>query len=442
LSKILSSPITSFSGKTSGYLTQRIEKDIEQVSQFIIFNLLDIILNSLTIVLTLALAIHESFLLFGIFLIVFPLHYCSLKHFNKEIHAVSAAIMEVSAETNGYLNESVAGKEEIKCLQAEPQVLGRYRMKLKSLFDLIIRRFFVSMKPSATGQLSSIIAYVLLFLAGGYEIIRGHMTIGSFVFFNTLMARILSSVGGLIDFNISVQKGLAAVERVGEIAAAEDEGGEGTTVEEIRSLGCKGLSFYYGRKQVFKDLSFHARKGEIVLISGSNGSGKSTLFRLLTKLVQPSEGRIEVNDQDLKQISRESYREKIAIVRQHPYVFQASVRENLLIANPSATDEEIRQALVLSGSFEMVRSFEGGLDFSLEEHGKNISGGQKQRLMLARALLRHPEILLLDEATQGIDQESRDFLLQGILKNRRSRITFIITHDDFARTEADRVIQL
>ena len=442
LAKVLYSPITMLSDKGTGYVAKRIENDIAHVSDFIIFNLFDIVLNIITIAVTLIIAFHYSRLLFLIFVFVFPLYYVSLKYFNAEMHSISSAIMEKSAQNNGYLNESIGGKEEIKCMEAEDDIIAEYDGKLAELMRLIIKRFFISMKPSAMGQLSSVIAYVLLFLGGGYEIMKGHLTIGVFVFFNTLMIKILSSVGGLVDINISFQKGLAAMKRVGEINNLEEEDNGGESVSSIESLACENVGFKYKKKHAVKDISLNAKKGDIIIIRGANGSGKSTLFRLLTMLLSPDEGRILINNQDLNNTSRKSYRNKIAIVRQAPYVFNASIRENLLIAFPHASESDIRVALEHSGSTDMVDSFDKGLDFILEEDGRNVSGGQKQRLMLARALLRNPELLLLDEATQGIDAESRDILLKSISDNRAGRITCVITHDDFAWDIADQVIDL
>ncbi|MDD5528671.1 MAG: ABC transporter ATP-binding protein [bacterium] len=444
LGRIINSNWKELSQKGSGYLTGRIEGDLEGVNTFFIDDMLNLTKDAITLVVSVIIIAKFNLTLSLVFFSILPIFAISLKLFNRGMNQRTIKMLEKKANNTFYLNEIISGRLEIKYLGAEKEIISRYAKKLTELFNIAIERFVYSCKPSVLGQLSSTLGKVVLIWLGGYLIIKGELTFGSFFAFNMLMVQVFSSTSGLTNLNISLQTGKSCIKRVQELFSIEQEKKEGIDIESIETLNVKEVCFSYSEKDDFglKNVSFSAKKGEIIALVGESGAGKTTIFKLLQRVYMPEKGEISANGININSISLDSYRNKIAIVQQAPFLFLATIKENISMGKLNSTDEEIDTVLKRAQAMEFINQLEDGLNHKLNESGGNLSGGQKQRLAIARAFLKKPDVLLLDEATAGLDANNIKAIHNVLIDGKDDRITIVISHSKETMLLADRTIVL
>ena len=208
-----------------------------------------------------------------------------------------------------------------------------------------------------------------------------------------------------------------------------DDSGKTPFTEPLRSLRFEQVSYAYEKENlVLKDIDLEVKSGEVVALVGSSGAGKSTLASLAASYLTPSAGTVWVNDQPLSELSLSDYRSKLGVVLQDDFLFDGTLRENLLFVKPEASEQELEQALTAAHVKEFTDQFEKGIDTIIGERGVKLSGGQRQRLAIARALLADPELLILDEATSSLDTESESLIQQSLAELTRGRATLVIAH--------------
>ncbi|MFA5033025.1 MAG: ABC transporter ATP-binding protein [bacterium] len=442
LEQIINSKWDKLSQKGAGYLTGRIEGDLEGVNTFFIDDMLNLTKDTITLIVSVIIIAKFNLTLSLVFFSILPVFAISLKVFNSGMNQRTVKMLEKKANNTFYLNEIISGRLEIKYLGAEKEIINRYAKKLKELFNVAIERFIYSCKPSVLGQLSSTLGKVILIWLGGYLIIKGELTFGSFFAFNMLMTQVFTSTSGLTNLNISLQTGKSCIKRVQELFSIEQEKKEGVDIEHIKTLNFKEVYFSYSEKDNFgiKNVSFSAKRGEIIALVGESGAGKTTIFKLLQRVYMPEKGEISANDININLISLDSYRNKIAIVQQAPFLFLATIKENISMGKLNSTDEEIEAVLKRAQAMGFINQLEDGLNHKLNESGGNLSGGQKQRLAIARAFLKKPDVLLLDEATAGLDANNIKEIHNVLIDGKDNRITIVISHSKETMLLADKII--
>jgi ABC-type bacteriocin/lantibiotic exporter with double-glycine peptidase domain len=445
LERVIHSRWSELAQKGVGYLTKRIEGDISGINVFLIDNILDLARDAVTLIVSIIVVSRFNLKLSLVFSCVLPVFAISLRIFNKGMKQRTTKLQEKKANNSSYLNEVISGRLEIKYLGIENEIINRYLQKLRTFFRIAIDRFLYSCRPSTLGQLSSTFGKVILIWFGGYLIIKGELTFGVFFAFNMLMTYVFRSVSGLANLNISIQTGLSCIKRVEEMLSIEQEKKEGVDIEGIRNMEFSHVYFSYpDAKDGFElqNVSFDLKKGEIITLAGESGSGKSTVFKLLQRVYLASKGEITVNGIDINSISIDSYRQKVAIVQQDPFLFLTTIRDNISMGKLDATDDEIKGVIRKSQAIDFVEHLEKGLDHKLYERGENISGGQKQRLAIARAFLKNPDVLLLDEATSGLDAKNIKALHNILIDGKDDKITVVIGHSREAMLLADKIVLL
>ncbi len=356
------------------------------------------------------------------------------------------ASSEASSALNSLLHDNIAGIRQIKTYTIEPQELERFddRSRRVTRTHMSVVKANAAIWPFVSLVAESGIVLTIAF--GAYWIINGETTLG-------VMSAVLMSWGLLYDpisrVNPLTQMftaGIVAGKRVFSILDLTDEP---NLVEGARPELLKGhvvfddVGFSYAAKApVLSGISLEAGPGQTIALVGPTGAGKSTLLNLLTRLYEADSGRILLDGNDVKTLSKEWLRDNIAYVTQESFLFNASIRENLLMARPSATDEDLWEVLRAANAETFVKNMEGGLSYVTGERGSKLSGGERQRLSIARALLKNPPLLLLDEATSAVDNQTEQLIQGALTRLRANRTCFVIAHRLTTVKDADCICVL
>lgn len=285
---------------------------------------------------------------------------------------------------------------------------------------------------SSSSILLAGIATTVITGIGGYYIINDQLTLGAFLQFTFLLGLLISPIFQLTSVGTEITDALAGLDRTEELlseVSEYDDSGKTPFTEPLRSLRFEQVSYAYEKENlVLKDIDLEVKSGEVVALVGSSGAGKSTLASLAASYLTPTAGTVWVNDQPLSELSLSDYRSKLGVVLQDDFLFDGTLRENLLFVKPEASEQELEQALTAAHVKEFTDQFEKGIDTIIGERGVKLSGGQRQRLAIARALLADPELLILDEATSSLDTESESLIQQSLAELTRGRATLVIAH--------------
>lgn len=357
----------------------------------------------------------------------------------------ATAAREATSALNATLHDTLTGIRQIKSFTAEDARQEKFlaasrRLKEKQTRLMAAWAFYA---PSMT--LLGNLGLVLLLTAGSWWCVSGSMTPGQLMQFILLVGFLYEPIARLHGVNQTLLNGLAAAKRVFAILDDETEDlDSGQTLPNIRgAVTFRSVSFAYrGDKPVLNDITLDVQRHQTIAIVGATGSGKSTLFQLLTRFYDPQSGVITLDGVPLTQVSKRSLRQSLAYVTQESFLFAGTVRDNLLLGEPSATNDEIWSALRDACAEDFVQRLPEGLDAEVGERGVLLSGGERQRLALARAFLKDAPVLLLDEATSSVDVKSEELIQQALAKLRANRTSLVIAHRLSTVIEADAIYVL
>jgi ATP-binding cassette subfamily B protein len=342
------------------------------------------------------------------------------------------ASSEASSELNSLLHDNIAGIRQIKTYTVEPQELERFDNRSRKVRDMHMR---VVKANAAIWPFVSLIAesgIVLTIAFGAYWIIAGATTTGTLFAVLMAWAYLYDPISRVDPMTRMFTAGIVSGKRVFSILDLTDEPNlvDGERPDTVHGhIKFEDVAFSYADKApTVSGINIEARPGQTIALVGPTGAGKSTLLNLLTRLYEPDTGRIMLDDRDVQTLSKEWLRDHIGYVTQESFLFNASIRENLLLAKPSTNEEELWDVLRAANAADFVRRMEGGLDHVTGERGTKLSGGERQRLSIARALLKNPPVLLLDEATSAVDNKTEKLIQQALERLRANRTCFVIAH--------------
>lgn len=443
--KILSLPIRFFDNTKSGVLVSRIMTDVEGVRNLIGTGLVQLVGGTITAVvsLILLLRISPSMTLFTLVpLAIFAV--IALKAF-KIIRPIFRNRGKINAEVTGRLNETLGGIRVIKGFNAEVQE--------SEVFETGVDRLFQNVKKSltATAFMTSSSTFLLgiattgIMGIGGYKIMMGELTIGEFLTFTFLLGLMIAPIVQMSNIGSQITEALAGLDRTEELMNMEPEADASKRREVLEKVAgdmeFERVSFAYEEdKEVLRNISFKVRSGTVVALVGSSGSGKSTIAGLAASFLNPQSGRITIDGKDLAGINLDSYRKQLGVVLQDDFLFEGTIRENILFPRPNASEDKLLQAVKAAYVDEFTDRFEDGLDTLIGERGIKLSGGQRQRISIARAVLADPKILILDEATSNLDTESEALIQKSLAALTRGRTTYIIAHRLSTIRKADQIL--
>lgn len=372
--------------------------------------------------------------MFAVTLVVVILYFIIVFSFNKWYKKLNEAQMENNAQLTSYMVESLNGIQTVKAYNAEQKVNLETETKFIRLLRSIFKLSWVSNLQGSLVGFVELTGGIVILWVGAFNIIKGNLTIGQLITFNSLLAYFLDPVKNLINLQPQMQTAVVAAERLGEIldleperTAREDKKLKPDTL--IGDISFKNITFRYGtRRTVLENITMHIRQGEKIALVGESGSGKTTLVKLLLNLYSPEEGEILINNNNIKDINFDNLRDKIAYIPQETFLFSGSIMENLTLGLDDVTTEEVIEASKKAQAHDFINELPLRYETRLEENGSNLSGGQRQRLAIARAILKKPDILILDEATSNLDTITERAIENTIEEYCKKMTTIIIAH--------------
>lgn len=443
--KVLSLPISFFDNTKSGALVSRIMSDVEGVRNLIGTGLVQLVGGTITAIVSLVLLIRINALMtLFVFLPVGIFGYVALKAF-KYIRPIFRNRGKINAEVKGRLTETLAGVRVIKGFGAEAQENKTFEDGVDRLYQNVKKSLTATAVMTSSSTFLLGLASVGIMGIGGYFMIQGEMTTGEFLFFTLLLGFMIAPIVQMSNIGSQLTEALAGLDRTEELMnmTPEDEMGDRTV--ELKNfkghLQFKDVSFSYEEgKEVIHNISFQATPGSTIALVGSSGSGKSTIAGLSATFLNPQSGVVTIDGQDLAGVKLASFRKHLGVVLQDEFLFEGSIRENILFPRPDATEEQLQQAVKAGYVNEFTDRFEKGLDTLIGERGVKLSGGQRQRIAIARAILADPKIIILDEATSNLDTESEALIQKSLSQLVKDRTTIVIAHRLSTIKKADQIL--
>lgn len=431
--KILSLPISYFDNTKSGALVSRIMSDVEGVRNLVGTGLVQLVGGTLTSILALIYLLYLNPLMTVLTLVpvsIFAI--VALKVFGR-IRPIFRERGKLNAEVTGRLTETLNGVRVIKGFNSEEQE--------NRTFEVGARRLFENVKSSLTATaLVTSLGIFLLGLAtacvlgmGGYFIMEGALKPGELVSFISVLAFLIAPIVQMSNIGSQLTEAFAGLDRTEEIMRMNPENMKEQRPVELKTLHgdikFDNVSFSYEKgKEVIHNVNFDAPQGSVIALVGSSGSGKSTIAGLAATFLTPTSGKITIDGTDLSKVNLISYRKTLGVVLQDDFLFEGTIRENILFPRPDASDLALDVAVRGAYVSEFTNRFDDGLDTVIGERGVKLSGGQKQRISIARALLADPKIVILDEATSNLDTESEMYIQKSLDVLMKNRTTFVIAH--------------
>jgi subfamily B ATP-binding cassette protein MsbA len=443
--QILRLPIRFFDNSKSGELVSRIMTDVEGVRNLVGTGLVQLVGGLLSAVICLVLLIKISPMMTLYVLVpVLIFGLISMKAFAK-IRPIFRERGVINAQVTGRLTETLNGIRVIKGFNAEAQEIKTFEKGVEKLF-LNVKQSLTStsiVTSSATFLLG--LASTCILGIGSYMIINNDLTLGDFFSFTIYLGFLIAPIVQMSNIGSQLTESFAGLDRTEEIMnlTPEDDGIDRTIqIGAIRgNIEFKNVSFSYEEgKNVLNDINFSAPAGSVTALVGTSGSGKTTIAGLAASFLNPVIGKITVDGVDLSKTKLESYRSQLGVVLQDDFLFEGTIRENILFPRPDASEQQVMNAVKAAHVDEFTTRFEKGLETVIGERGVKLSGGQRQRVAIARAILADPRVLILDEATSNLDTESESYIQESLKDLMKGRTTFVIAHRLSTIRQADQIL--
>ncbi|SHO62631.1 ABC transporter ATP-binding protein [Algoriphagus zhangzhouensis] len=444
-SHIIKLPIRFFDNTKTGELVSRIMTDVEGVRNLVGTGFAQMIGGVLTAIISMVLLISISPMMTLYVLVpVIIFGFVSMKAFGR-IRPIFRERGKINAQVTGRLTETLGGIRVIKGFNAEEQEIGTFQKGVNELFLNVKASLTATSFVTSAGTLLLGLASAGIMGIGGWMIMQGELTFGDFLAFTLYLGFMIAPIVQMSNIGSQLTEAFAGLDRTEEIMNTPLESDDSERTIEISDfkgdIKFKDVSFAYEEgKEVIKGVSFDAPAGSVTALVGTSGSGKTTIAGLAATFLNPDSGQITLDGKNLQSITLESFRAKLGVVLQDDFLFEGTIRENILFPRPDASEEKLQQAVHAAHVQEFTDRFEDGLDTLIGERGVKLSGGQRQRIAIARAILADPKILILDEATSNLDTESETLIQASLKELMKGRTTFVIAHRLSTIRQADQIL--
>ena len=443
--KLLKLPVSFFDNNKSGALVSRVMTDVEGVRNLVGTGLVQLIGGSITAIISLVILIRinaQMTLFVLVPVLIFAL--IALKAFGY-IRPIFRARGKINAEVTGRLTETLNGIRVIKGFNAETQEQHVFEKGVDELFQNVKKSLTATAFMTSSSTFLLGLASAGIMGMGGYFIMKNTMTYGEFVSFTLFLGFMIAPIVQMSNIGSQLTEAFAGLDRTQELMAIPEENDLETRTLALAKIegnvSFKNISFSYDDKtKVLHDISFEAPKGSVTALVGSSGSGKSTIAGLATAFLNPTSGQVLIDGVDLSKVDLRSFRSQLGVVLQDDFLYEGTIRENILFPRPDATEKELLTAVEGAYVNEFTDRFDDGLDTLIGERGVKLSGGQRQRISIARALLARPKIVILDEATSNLDTQSEAFIQKSLSVLMQDRTTFVIAHRLSTIQKADQIL--
>ncbi len=437
-----------YANTRAGEVISRVIHDVEQTKTFVITGLMNLWLDLFTIFIAIAIMLTLDVKLTIVSIILFPLYGLSIKYFYGRLRHLTRARSQALAEVQGYLHERVQGIPVIRSFAIENHEQKLFDKQNSNFLQKALDHTSWNAKTFAVVNTITDLAPLLVIGYAGYQVIQGDLTVGSLVAFVAYIDRLYNPLRRLVNSSTTLTQALASMDRVFEFIDEKYDITDQPNAVECKNVSGKvnfeNVSFSYGEPDddqvVLKNINLNIEKGETVALVGMSGGGKSTLVSLIPRFYDVTEGRILLDGTDIRSLKVRTLRDKIGMVLQDTFLFSESVKHNILLGKPGATDEEIIEAAKAANAHEFIENLPQGYDTKVGERGVKLSGGQKQRIAIARVFLKNPPLLIWDEATSALDLESEHLIQESLEELAKNRTTFIVAHRLSTITHADKIV--
>ena len=438
-------PVAFYDENRTGTLVARIMSDVEGVRNLIGTGIIDFFGGALTAIFAFIYLMRTSarmtMLTFGI-LVIFGF---ILVRAMAVIRPIFRERSKINAEVTGRLTESLGGVRVVKGYHAEASEANIFARGVDRLLKNVISSLTAQslMSLASTAILGLVGAMVMYF--GASQVVHGTLTTGGYVTYVMFLAFMIAPIVQFVSIGTQLTEAMAGLDRTNEILGEKEEDSEPTRTHVLPvmrgDVSFQNVTFAYEPgKDVLHGISFESRPGTVTALVGSSGSGKSTIISLICGFHNATKGQILVDGVDLSTVRLSSYREQLGVVLQETFLFDGTIRENVLFSRPGASEEQMLEACRIARVDEFAESFEEQYDTIVGERGVKLSGGQRQRISIARAILADPRILILDEATSSLDSESEALIQAGLNYLMKGRTTFVIAHRLSTIRRADQIL--
>jgi subfamily B ATP-binding cassette protein MsbA len=438
-------PVAYYDANKTGQLVSRIMTDVEGVRNLVGTGLVEFIGGLLTATIAMGALIYISPVMTLVACVCLAFFTLLLKRAFVTLRPIYRERSKINAEVTGRLTESLGGVRVIKGYRAEEREREVFAGGVGRLLNNVLRTLTgTSLLTFWSILLVGLVGAVVTYM-GARQILAGHLTLGAFFTYNILLGYVAAPVFGIVGIGTQITEAMAGLDRMREVLSEPPEDHDprrtGLLENPQGAVRFDAVDFEYeAGKPVLKKVSFEAPPGTVTALVGSSGSGKSTIISLIAGFYSPQGGRIHIDGLDLSQIRLESYRKLLGVVLQESFLFDGTIRENVLFSKPGAGEEEFLRVCRIARVDEFAEKYPTGYDTVVGERGVKLSGGQRQRLSIARALLADPRILILDEATSSLDSESEAMIQQGLYHLMKGRTTFVIAHRLSTIRKADQIL--
>jgi ABC-type multidrug transport system fused ATPase/permease subunit len=443
--KLLTLPISFFDNNKSGALVSRVMNDVEGVRNLVGTGLVQLIGGTVTAIVAFVFLIKiNAMMTLFVFLPVGLFGFIALKAFGY-IRPIFRERGKINAEVTGRLTETLNGVRVIKGFNAEDQENKTFEGGVDRLYQNVKKSLTATALMTSSSTFLLGMATVGIMGMGGYFIMEGSMTAGDLISFLLFLGFMVAPIVQMSNIGSQLTEALAGLDRTQELMNMTEEDDS-----EVRNLVLNDIQgnmvfdnvgfSYEDDKDVLHDISFEANAGSVTALVGSSGSGKSTIAGLAATFLNPVSGKVTMDGKDLAHVNLSSFRQHLGVVLQDDFLYEGTIRENILFPRPDATEEEVQSAVKGAYVDEFTDRFEDGLETVIGERGVKLSGGQRQRISIARALLADPKVIILDEATSNLDTESESFIQKSLNVLMKDRTTFVIAHRLSTIQQADQIL--
>ncbi|WP_057915664.1 ABC transporter ATP-binding protein [Peribacillus muralis] len=437
-----------YSNTRVGEVISRMITDVEQTKNFVITGLMNLWLDIATIVIVIAIMFKMDVKLTIVSIIMLPFYAFSIKHFFGKLRTYTRVRSQALADVQSHLHERVSGMSVIKSFAIEDREQELFAKQNKNFLDKALKHTSWNAKSFAVVNTITDIAPLLVIGFAGYQVIHDQLSLGTMVAFVGFIDRLYNPLRRLVNSSTTMTQTLASMDRVFEFVDEKYDIDDKPGAQELKHVDghitFEDVSFAYDEKEapVLKHINLDVLPGETIALVGMSGGGKSSIVSLISRFYDVTEGRVLLDGTDIRNFQVRSLRDKIGMVMQDNILFSESVKANILMGRPDASDEEVIEAAKAANAHDFIIGLKEGYDTKVGERGVKLSGGQKQRVAIARVFLKNPPILVLDEATSALDLESEHYIQEALDILANNRTTIIVAHRLSTITHADRIVHI
>lgn len=433
-----------YSNNKVGEIISRVINDVEQTKDFIMTGLMNIWLDLVTIFIALAIMLSMNTQLTLVSIIIFPFYIFSVWFFFGRLRMYTRRRSQALAEVQGFLHERIQGINVIKSFAVEDNEAKRFNNTNENFLNKATNHARWTARSFSVVNTITDVGPLLVIGFGAYQVITGNLTVGTLAAFIAYLDLLYGPLRRLVSSSTQLTQSIASMDRVFYLFDEKYDVTDRDNAEVLESskgnISFKQVGFGYKKNDtVLNDINFDINSGDTVAFVGMSGGGKSTLVNLIPRFYDVTSGQITLDGKDVRDYTVESLRNNIGIVMQDNVLFSDTIMENILLARPEATTDEVIAAAKRANAHQFITELENGYDTQVGERGVKLSGGQKQRIAIARVFLKNPPILILDEATSALDLESEHVIQETLLELSEERTTLIVAHRLSTVTHSDKI---